>query len=65
VKNVNNAKQGQIVATGHLIEPELVEPALKGCEVKVGHENTVTVKGHLGWKWNGEEKQLTRVAISA
>jgi hypothetical protein len=55
----NNSKQGQIIVTNHYIEPKLVEPALKGCEVKVGTNNTVTIKGHLAWKWNGEEKQLT------
>jgi hypothetical protein len=54
----NNSKQGQIEFKNFYKEPHLVKPELKGCEVKVGKENKVPLKGHLMWKWNGEKKQL-------
>jgi hypothetical protein len=57
-KIYNNARQGQIEFKNFYKEPHLVKPELKGCEVKVGKENKVPLKGHLMWKWNGTKTQL-------
>jgi hypothetical protein len=59
----NNTLQGQIKLEIVYKQPELVEPALKECNVRIGNgqvlNNIVVVKGHLMWKWNGAPAQLT------
>jgi hypothetical protein len=50
--------QGQVKLLLKYVEPRLVKPALKECEVKLGVNNEVKTEGHLAWKWNGETKQL-------
>jgi hypothetical protein len=55
----NNANQGQIKFNITYNSPKLEKPVISGCEVKIGTNNVVQVKGHLDWKWNGEPKQLT------
>jgi hypothetical protein len=57
-KIYNNTRQGQIEFKNFYKELRLVKPELKACEVKIGKENKVPLKGHLMWKWNGENKQL-------
>jgi hypothetical protein len=61
----NNALQGQLKVRVKLNEPTLVEPVLKGCEVKVGENNEYKAEGHLMWKWNGEKKQLEEASQKA
>jgi hypothetical protein len=57
----NGALQGQIKTLYDFSNISILKPALKGCEVKFGSANTVVLKGHLAWKWNGEKKQLEEV----
>ena len=54
----NTKLQGQSKFVMAFHEPTLSKPELKGCEVKIGENNTVKVSLHLSWKWNGESKQL-------
>jgi hypothetical protein len=54
----NNPDQGQFKFRITYFDPQLLKPALKPCEVKVGKNNEVNVEGHLVWKWDGTEKQL-------
>jgi hypothetical protein len=54
----NSSNQGQIKMTITYKEPKLVKPELKECAVIIGTNNTVIVKGHLDWKWNGTAAQL-------
>jgi hypothetical protein len=54
----NNSRQGQFEFQNFYKEPHLVKPELKGCEVKIGKEDRVPLKGHLMWKWNGAKEQL-------
>lgn len=61
----DNTVQGQIKEELVYNEPHLVKPELKGCTVVVGEKNIAVIKGHLAWKWNGEEKQLEESAASA
>jgi hypothetical protein len=55
----NNALQGQIKVTLNYHEPQLVNPKLAGCQVKIGFtkNNEVRAEGHLAWKWNGTKAQ--------
>jgi hypothetical protein len=55
----NGEHQGQIKLEIVYEQPRLIKPALKECNVIVGEKNIVTVKGHLAWKWNGEQSQLS------
>jgi hypothetical protein len=57
----NLPSQGQIKLEIVYNQPTLVKPVLKGCTVTVGpnNSNIVQIKGHLMWKWDGSEKQLT------
>jgi hypothetical protein len=52
----NNALQCQLKLELKYIEPKLEK--IKGCEVKVGINNTVKLFGHQDWKWNGTKEQL-------
>jgi hypothetical protein len=52
----NGTHQGQIKLELTYKEPKLVSHP--ECIVTVGTNNTVVVKGHLAWKWNGEKAQL-------
>jgi hypothetical protein len=61
----NNANQAQAELTLKYGEPKLAKPELKGCEVKIGEGNSVTVFGHQAWNWNGEKKQLEEEAKTA
>jgi hypothetical protein len=54
----NGEHQGQIKMSILYKEPKLIKPELKECAVLIGAANTVVVKGHLAWKWNGTKKQL-------
>jgi hypothetical protein len=56
----NGTLQGQIKLELAYVEPKIKSPKSfeTSCSVTVGSNNTVTVKGHLMWKWNGEKKQL-------
>jgi hypothetical protein len=54
----NNPDQGQFKFRITYVDPQLLKPALKPCEVKVGKNNEVNVEGHLVWKWNGTAEQL-------
>jgi hypothetical protein len=54
----NNALQGQTKLRMTLHEPHLVKPELKGCTTTIGENNTISVMGHLAWKWNGTAEQL-------
>jgi hypothetical protein len=57
----NTPAQGQDISTFTFVTPKLVKPALTGCEVKIGKENIVVLKGHLMWKWDGTRTQLEAV----
>jgi hypothetical protein len=63
----NGVNQGQIKTELVFKQPVLVsrEGEAKGCNVAIGEHNTVIVKGHLAWKWNGEKKQLEEAPASA
>jgi hypothetical protein len=52
----NGEHQGQIKLEIAYKEPKLV--GFASCVVTIGTNNTVVVKGHLAWKWNGEKSQL-------
>ena len=54
----NGPFQGQIKLEIIYLQPEVVKPAAKPCNVVVGASNIVAVKGHLMWKYNGVVKQL-------
>lgn len=58
----SNAFQGQMKIELKYPPITVVEPSLKGCQAEVfsqaGAHNVVFAEGHLGWTWNGEEKQL-------
>jgi hypothetical protein len=54
----NNSLQGQTKLRMTLHEPRLVKPELKGCTTTIGENNTISVMGHLAWKWNGSAEQL-------
>jgi hypothetical protein len=54
----NNTNHGQIILNNFYKEPKLIKPKIAGCEVKVGKENKVPIKGHLAWKWDGTSTQL-------
>jgi hypothetical protein len=54
----NISWQGQIEQTSEWIHPELTQPSLKGCEVKINNNNQIKTIEHLAWKWNGTKKQL-------
>jgi hypothetical protein len=55
----NNVLQGQFKLLQKYHEPKLVKPELKGCEVKLGTNNELTLFGHLAWKWQGTREELT------
>jgi hypothetical protein len=54
----NTPLRGQIKTRIIAKVVSFLEPVLKGCEAKIGTNNTFALKGHLMWKWNGEKKQL-------
>ena len=54
----NNSLRGQAKLELKYLEPKLVKPVLKECQVKFGTSNTLKLFGHLAWTWNGEKKQL-------
>jgi hypothetical protein len=61
----NNALQGQAKLELVYTEPKIIKPALKECSVVLGENNSVRLKGHLMWKWNGLAKQLVEGAPTA
>jgi hypothetical protein len=54
----DNNMQGQVKLEITFHHPKIIKPVLESCEVKIGENNTVSVRGHLAWKWNGLSKQL-------
>jgi hypothetical protein len=54
----NISWQGQLEQVTEWTNPELTQPALKGCEVKINNNNQIKTIEHLAWKWNGTKKQL-------
>jgi hypothetical protein len=55
----NGEHQGQIKLEIVYEQPVLKKPVLTGCSVLIGTKNIVTIKGHLAWKWDGEQSQLS------
>jgi hypothetical protein len=55
----NSPNQGQFKMTITYKEPKLIKPELKECAIVIGASNTLVLKGHLEWKWNGNAAQLT------
>jgi hypothetical protein len=61
----NNSLQGQLKMQLKFQDVHSVKPNLPECNIKIGNNNTAKVVGHLGWKWNGEKKQLEESVQSA
>jgi hypothetical protein len=53
----NGPERGQFKAITVYKQPKLKLPALVNCTPMIGSNNTVQLKGHLAWKWDGTRAQ--------